>query len=827
MRITKEILNEIIEFRCPNGDLTTLDVRTMQDHLLSCGKAQAIEDKVPEILEKQKEPKEPSESLVDEDQEQFESFIQDAFGDSDEEMEHSQDKANMDKKNDLPTIEKPKEAEPLVETTLESNAEETMNSKGSVETTIPSPNPVIPMMPQVPIQNPGTPLNPKPKTSKVSPNARFPCGFCGKVFTTQGNARRHTVTICEVAKAAGFGRKPDLNQQQTGVNWLGANRSTLAIQGEAGQEPNQDQEEQFESFVEEDQGQFESFVQDALKGDVDMEQPMVQKTPESMNAKGPQMVPNLTSNTVPNLIIPKNPKMLHPRIPKFGGVPCGYCGKIFSTQSNARRHAVTNCFLSGQHGGSGFVRGNGSFGPNRQAGQIGTNGSSGQVGKVAQRRQVVANGPFGHISQVPQGGHNGQIPQYGQGPQSGQNPQLGQSPHLGQIGQLSPIGQTGQNPQFGQFGQLSQYGQAGQIPQYGQLGQISQLGQPGQLSQIGHNGQIPQSGQTVSQFGQVAQIGQNEAPGQVRPSIESIAESLASKAMESINDEEEHFAYLSPNEAEDLAVNTKTQDDQNLFESFIQGAFQDNDEDKENAPQIQTLPPNFGQDHLGSFKGQNGHIEQYKCEYCPKKFLHLKNLNNHLQYKHGNQGQPGQKFECDQCHKEYSSKASLLVHMRSQHSGVRYNCKQCDANYAHKHELVQHIKSKHEGVTYNCELCTKSFIHKVSLKDHIQAKHLKIKSHQCRECGLHYTSHQTLYIHRKNKHPHTIKQRHQKKDAVDQIEQNGQNMMQGQVSQIEQNGQINQSGQFEQNGQNVPGIQAAQIAQFIQNEMFSQLGQMR
>ena len=74
----------------------------MQDHLLVCGKTQAI-PKVPENLEKAE--KEPSEPLVDEDQEQFESFIQDAFGDSDEEMEHSGDKVKMDE--DLQTIEKP------------------------------------------------------------------------------------------------------------------------------------------------------------------------------------------------------------------------------------------------------------------------------------------------------------------------------------------------------------------------------------------------------------------------------------------------------------------------------------------------------------------------------------------------------------------------------------------------------------------------------------------------------------------------------------------------------------------------------------------------
>ena len=125
------------------------------------------------------------------------------------------------------------------------------------------------------------------------------------------------------------------------------------------------------------------------------------------------------------------------------------------------------------------------------------------------------------------------------------------------------FGQLGQPEQIPQLGQVLQFGQPGQIQQFGQPGQIQQLGQPRQIQQLGQPGQTQQLGQT-GQLSQIGQVGQNEPNGQVRPSIKSITGSLASKPMESINDEEEHFTYLSPNEVENLAVNTKTQEDMSI-----------------------------------------------------------------------------------------------------------------------------------------------------------------------------------------------------------------------------------------------------------------------
>ena len=42
MQITKEILNQILQFRCPKCKFASFDVKATQDHLLSCGKDQVL-----------------------------------------------------------------------------------------------------------------------------------------------------------------------------------------------------------------------------------------------------------------------------------------------------------------------------------------------------------------------------------------------------------------------------------------------------------------------------------------------------------------------------------------------------------------------------------------------------------------------------------------------------------------------------------------------------------------------------------------------------------------------------------------------------------------
>ena len=107
------------------------------------------------------------------------------------------------------------------------------------------------------------------------------------------------------------------------------------------------------------------------------------------------------------------------------------------------------------------------------------------------------------------------------------------------------------------------------------------------------------------------------------------------------------------------------------------------------------------------------------------------------------------KYECDQCHKAYSSKGGLKMHKESAHEGVKYPCNQCDYQATQKVYRAKHIQSKHEGVRYDCHQCEKSFTSKSKLTKHFQAKHEGVK-YGCDYCDFR-TSHQDyLRAHMKN-----------------------------------------------------------------------------
>ena len=63
------------------------------------------------------------------------------------------------------------------------------------------------------------------------------------------------------------------------------------------------------------------------------------------------------------------------------------------------------------------------------------------------------------------------------------------------------------------------------------------------------------------------------------------------------------------------------------------------------------------------------------------------------------------KYECEPCHKTYTTKQSLYAHNQSFHRDVKYACNQCDQQYTKKSNLSKHIQAKHEEVKYACDQC--------------------------------------------------------------------------------------------------------------------------
>ena len=109
------------------------------------------------------------------------------------------------------------------------------------------------------------------------------------------------------------------------------------------------------------------------------------------------------------------------------------------------------------------------------------------------------------------------------------------------------------------------------------------------------------------------------------------------------------------------------------------------------------------------------------------------------------------KYECDNCHKTYSSQGALYTHKQGIHQGVKYACDQCDQQFREQGSLTKHILSKHEGVKYACDQCDKQFTQQGNLTVHIKARHEGIK-HVCDQCDQQFTQLSGLIVHIKSRH---------------------------------------------------------------------------
>jgi len=123
----------------------------------------------------------------------------------------------------------------------------------------------------------------------------------------------------------------------------------------------------------------------------------------------------------------------------------------------------------------------------------------------------------------------------------------------------------------------------------------------------------------------------------------------------------------------------------------------------------------------------------YVCEVCNVTFEKSTDLQQHKASDHPPKSlKPVEEFSCEQCTKNFKSKAFLnkhkLVHMESRdtfHCPVEY----CPRFFYFKNNLAQHIKSYHEGQKYLCSQsgCTHKFYSKQRLLDHLENNHHNVE----------------------------------------------------------------------------------------------------
>uniref|UniRef100_A0A8C6Q2Y4 C2H2-type domain-containing protein n=1 Tax=Nothobranchius furzeri TaxID=105023 RepID=A0A8C6Q2Y4_NOTFU len=196
----------------------------------------------------------------------------------------------------------------------------------------------------------------------------------------------------------------------------------------------------------------------------------------------------------------------------------------------------------------------------------------------------------------------------------------------------------------------------------------------------------------------------------------------------------------------------------------------------------------------GSFFQHEQTVDSKTCRICGLTFMRDCDLIRHVEESHS-----GQKaFKCSECHKEFTRKDSLTLHLRvhtgekphrchfcgkfftqtsnlrvhmRKHTGEKpYFCNSCGKMVAHsyhlktcsrrssgqmdlsgqssvKSDLVEHIKTSHPGhKAFRCNECHKEFNRKHHLTLHLRV-HTGEKPYICPFCGRSFTQGSSLTVH--------------------------------------------------------------------------------
>ena len=173
---------------------------------------------------------------------------------------------------------------------------------------------------------------------------------------------------------------------------------------------------------------------------------------------------------------------------------------------------------------------------------------------------------------------------------------------------------------------------------------------------------------------------------------------------------------------------------------------------------------NFGRNvhkfrkHLASFHPLNKG-QKFDCKDCGKIFSSYEKLSYHRDYQHNYRKR--KVLKCDHCTKTYFLNWALKQHIRSHFPD--YQCDKCDKTFGSKATFTYHQKlveceekkRKKRNNNYMCGECNKTFTQKTNLKTHVKTFHqgsgyVRFK---CDQCDQEFKSKGARYNHKQQSHP--------------------------------------------------------------------------
>ena len=126
---------------------------------------------------------------------------------------------------------------------------------------------------------------------------------------------------------------------------------------------------------------------------------------------------------------------------------------------------------------------------------------------------------------------------------------------------------------------------------------------------------------------------------------------------------------------------------------------------------------------------QRGHIEKrFLCGSCNKSFLVLAHLKEHVE--RGSCLLENRK--CKLCHKVYSDRIRLELHMRVHNNLKPFPCTVCEKAFTQKRSLKEHLLTHDTIRHYECRHCEKKFVQKNHLKYHLASQHAETAASEVR-----------------------------------------------------------------------------------------------
>ncbi|OQR73349.1 hypothetical protein BIW11_09788, partial [Tropilaelaps mercedesae] len=132
---------------------------------------------------------------------------------------------------------------------------------------------------------------------------------------------------------------------------------------------------------------------------------------------------------------------------------------------------------------------------------------------------------------------------------------------------------------------------------------------------------------------------------------------------------------------------------------------------------------------------------KFECDDCHKSYSTYSGLSKHRQ-QHSCAGQ--QEFSCKFCGKRYTSMGALKMHIRT-HT-LPCKCDICGKAFSRPWLLQGHIRTHTGEKPFQCEVCDRAFADRSNLRAHLQT-HANVKKYHCDACNKSFSRASLLQKH--------------------------------------------------------------------------------